>query len=329
MKKIVGVVILFCILLGGCKEKKVMYKHASGKIYGTTYNVVYECDEDLHEGMRKPMQRVNKSLSMFDSTSVIAQINRGNVNVTLDSLFIYLFNSAKDIYTETGGAFDITVAPLVNAWGFGYKNNEFPTDSTISSLMEHIGFNKVRLENGQVIKQSAHIEMDASAIAKGLGVDLVAEYLDSVGCTNYMVEIGGEVRVMGQSDKQRAWRIGIDKPMANLESREIQMVVGITSGSIATSGNYRNFYEKDGKRYAHTINPLTGYPVQTNVLSASVYTESCMIADAYATAFMVLGLERSKQIVESNPAIEACLIYEDKGKVDIWMSSGFEKLVVR
>lgn len=318
--------LILLFLLVGC-TKKSEYRSFQGGIYGTTFSIIYDSDKDMDTSLRAEMEKVNRSLSMFDRNSIVSRVNRGET-VVVDSLFIYLFQTAKVIFEETGGAFDITVAPLVNAWGFGYKTDNLPNKEQVDSLLLRVGLNKVHLKDKKIIKDVPGIELDASAIAKGLGVDLVATFLDRNQVKNYMVEIGGEVRVNGISDKKRAWRIGIDKPIRELPRRELQFIVAMNGGALATSGNYRNFYVKDGKRYAHTINPLSGYPIETELLSASVYTESCMIADAYATAFMVLGMERAKQIVNQNPELEVCLIYQEGEELKWWMSDGFKPLII-
>lgn len=325
--KIYGL-ILIAALFTGCKEKE--YQRAEGGIYGTLFHVSYEYDKDLAAPIRDRMERVNSSLSMFNKQSVIALINRNESDKT-DSLFCRLFATAEKINRHTKGAFDITVAPLVNAWGFGYENDSLPSAQKIDSIMQCVGMDKIKLQEGRIVKSVPGVEMDASAIAKGLGVDLVAEYLDSLNIKNYMVEIGGEVRVKGMSDKERPWQIGIDKPLddPNLTDRQLQFIIALTEGAIATSGNYRNFYIKDGKKYAHTIDPVTGYPVQRNILSSSVYAPTCMEADAYATAFMVLGLEESCKLVEAMPELDACFIYDDNGSLKTWTTSGFEKLIIK
>ena len=182
-----------------------------------------------------------------------------------------------------------------------------------------------------MLKEKKEMEIDASSIAKGLGVDLVAEFLEGHKVRNYMVDIGGEIRAKGESDKERPWRIGIDKPIGDVAAsgRELQMIIQFTRGAIATSGNYRNYYIHEGKKYAHTINPRTGYPVQRDILSSSVYAPTCMEADAYATAFMVLGLEESKKIVENNAEIEVCFVYEQEGENKVWMTEKFKDLIVK
>lgn len=321
-----------CILVGmimtGCAQK-VKYQYTEGKVYGTFYHISYESPRDLQQEIRQEMEMVNASLSMFNPNSVIARINRNETDST-DILFRKMFQMARKVNQATDGGYDITVAPLVNAWGFGTQREAFPDSARIDSLLQLVGMDKLTLENDRLVKQVEGIQLDASSIAKGLGLDVVAEYLESQGIRNYMVEIGGEVRVKGLSDKGRPWRIGIDRPQDDVtaQSRQLQMIVGLTSGALATSGNYRNFYIHEGKKYAHTINPKTGFPVQTEVVGASVFAPTCMEADAYATGFMVVGLEKAKKVITESPELEACLIYQENGQVKVWVSDGLKKIIV-
>lgn len=315
--------------IGGCTPAQ-QYRYAEGKIFGTFYHVSYASGEDLKEEIRRQMESVNASLSMFNPGSVIARLNRNETDTT-DALFQRMYSAALQVNRKTGGAFDITVGPLVNAWGFGYKQNAFPDSARIDTLRQFVGMDLLTLsEEGKLQKKYPEITLDASSIAKGLGVDLVAEYFESKGVNDYMVEIGGEVRVKGKSNKNRLWRIGIDRPEedATAQNHRLQMIVGLNQGALATSGNYRNFYLHDGKKYAHTINPRTGYPVQTEIVSASVYASACMEADAYATAFMVLGLQKARQIVLADPGLEGAFIYLEEGKMKNWISPGFEKWII-
>lgn len=316
------------IIFSGC-GRSVNYRYTEGKIYGTFYHISYASAEDLQTEIREQMESVNTSLSMFNPNSVISRLNRGESDHT-DVLFRKMFKMAEEVNKVTQGAFDITVAPLVNAWGFGFEKEAFPDSARIDTLLLRVGMEKISVENERLVKQVSGMEMDASSIAKGLGVDLVAEYLEEKGVTDYMVEIGGEVRVKGKSDKNRPWRIGIDRPEDDVaaQNRQLQMVVGLTGGALATSGNYRNFYVHEGKKYAHTINPKTGYPVQTEVLGSSVFAPTCMEADAYATAFMVLGLEKAKEIIHTHPELEGCLIFEEEGNLKTWISEGLKKMLV-
>lgn len=329
MKKYIFSCIVLGVLLGGmgCK-KAVTYRYTEGKIYGTFFHISYASQEDLGQVVRQEMEKVNESLSMFNSCSVIARLNRSESDST-DMLFRRMFDQAEKVNRATEGAFDITIAPLVNAWGFGVENFTFPDSARIDSLLPLVGMEKLEVVDGKLLKACPGMQLDASSIAKGLGVDVVAEFFDCKGIEDYMVEIGGEVRVKGKSSKGRAWRIGIDRPEEGnvVSDRPLQAIVEITAGALATSGNYRNFYVHEGKKYAHTINPKTGFPVQTEVLGASVYARECMEADAYATAFMVLGLKKSQAIIERTPGMEGYLIYEEEGKLKTWMSEGMKKLM--
>lgn len=326
MKKYVFIIGMIC-LFWRCGSPS--YRQMEGTIYGTYYHVKYQSSTDWNARIYEQMDRVNHSLSMFDSLSVVSQLNRGSSD-RVDSLFVRLFAMARQVYQETDGAFDITVAPLSNAWGFGYKHGNMPTALQVDSLLQWVGFDKLQL-TGDRLERKAGMEIDASSIAKGLGVDLVAEFLDRQGVRNYMIDIGGEERVKGQSDKNRPWRIGIDKPIddAAAAGRELLMVIALTEGALATSGNYRNFYIHEGKKYAHTIDPRTGYPVQQDILSSTVYAPTCMEADAYATSFMVLGLEKSRKVLENRPELQACFVYLDRGERKIWMTEGFRTFIVK
>lgn len=238
-------------------------------------------------------------------------------------MFREVFNLAQEVSKETGGAFDITVAPMVNAWGFGFKNGKMPDKNQIDSLRNIVGFHKVKLAGNKLMKQSPNVMLDCSAIAKGYGCDVVAKFLSNKGIKNYMVEIGGEIVTCGVNDQRMPWKIGVTKPTDDSLSvrAEMQTVLNVTDKAMATSGNYRNFYYKNGKKYAHTIDPKTGEPVQHNILSATVLADKCATADAYATSFMVLGLEKAKKVLEKHPELMAYFIYSDaKGSNAVWFS---------
>ena len=291
-------------------------------VFGTTYKIVYQCDSDLTASIRQELMRVDYSLSPFNKESVITAVNQ-NREVMLDPYFVEVFNKAMEISRETKGAFDITVAPLVNAWGFGFKHEQMPTKRQVDSLRQIIGYQKVALKNGKVEKQDPRMMLDCSAIAKGFGVDAVARLLRDRGVQNFMVEIGGEVVTCGVNAQRLPWRVGVVKPSEDSLStgHELQTILNVTDKAMATSGNYRNFYYKNGRRYAHTIDPKTGYPVQHSLLSATVLAASCTVADAYATSFMVMGLDNARQLLEHHPELMAYLIYDDgKGDIAVWFS---------
>lgn len=299
------------------------YQHNKGFIFGTVYNITYQSDKNLEKEIIRELDKVDASLSPFNEKSIISKINR-NEEAVVDNYFYDVFNLAMQISEDTNGAFDITVAPIVNAWGFGFKSGSSPTNQYIDSLKQFIGYKKVRINKDKhVVKQDERIMLDCSAIAKGYGSDVVARLFNAKGIKNYMIEIGGEIAASGLSDKRLPWKIGITKPSEDSlgTSNELQTILNITDCAMATSGNYRNFYYKNGKRYAHTIDPRTGYPIQHNILSATVIAKSCAQADAYATSFMVLGLEEAKKILERHPQLLAYLIYTNKdNEYEVWHS---------
>lgn len=299
------------------------YQHNKGFIFGTVYNITYQSDKNLEKEIIRELDQVDASLSPFNEKSIISKINR-NEEAVVDNYFYDVFNLAMQISEDTNGAFDITVAPIVNAWGFGFKSGNSPTNQYIDSLKQFVGYKKVRINKDKhVIKQDERIMLDCSAIAKGYGSDVVARLFNAKGIKNYMIEIGGEIVASGLSEKRLPWKIGITKPSEDSlgTSNELQTILNITDCAMATSGNYRNFYYKNGKRYAHTIDPRTGYPIQHNILSATVIAKSCAQADAYATSFMVLGLEEAKKILERHPQLLAYLIYTNKdNEYEVWHS---------
>lgn len=313
------------------KQQNTPYQRDEGFIFGTIYHITYQSDVNYQKKIEAELQKVDNSLSPFNKTSIISRINR-NEDVKVDNMFAEVFQLAEKISKETDGAFDITVAPMVNAWGFGFKTGNPPTKQTVDSLRAIVGFQKVALEEEHVKKQNPHIMLDCSAIAKGYGSDIVARFLKKKGIQNFMVEIGGEIVVNGNSDKQVPWRVGINKPTDDSlnTSQELQDVINVTDIAMATSGNYRNFYYKNGKKYAHTIDPKTGYPVQHNILSATVLAKNCATADAYATSFMVMGLDGARKVLEKHPELDAYLIYSDeKGNNRIWYSPELKKKILK
>lgn len=331
-KKLIWQILFLLILIIGSifvirQQRNTPFQKDEGMVFGTIYHITYQSDTNYQKEIEAELQKVDNSLSPFNKTSIISRINR-NEKVKVDEMFSEVFQLAEKISGETDGAFDITVAPMVNAWGFGFKTGNPPTRQTIDSLRAIVGFHTVSLQDGYVIKKNPKTMLDCSAIAKGYGTDVVARFLKKKGVQNFMVEIGGEIVVNGNSEKLQPWRIGINKPTDDSlnTSQAIQDVVSVSNIAMATSGNYRNFYYKNGKKYAHTIDPKTGYPVQHNILSATVFADDCATADAYATSFMVLGLDGAKKILEKHPELCAYLIYSDqKGSNQIWYSPSLQK----
>ncbi len=312
------------------QQRSIPYQHDSGFIWGTEYHITYQSDDNLQKGIEAEMKKVDLSLSTFNPQSVISLINQ-NKPVKLDDMFIEVFTLSEQVSKETEGAFDITVAPMVNVWGFGFKSGTAPSKHVIDSLKTIVGYQKVKLQNGRVVKQDPRTMLDCSAIAKGYGVDVVANYLKRQGIKNFMVEIGGEIVTLGVSESRVPWKIGVTKPVDDSlkVNEELQTILNVTNKAMATSGNYRNFYYKGGKKYAHTIDPKTGYPVQHNILSSTVLADNCATADAYATSFMVTGLEGARKILAKHPELMVYFIYADeKGNNRVWYSPSMKDKIL-
>jgi thiamine biosynthesis lipoprotein len=312
------------------QQQAIPYQKNADFIFGTTYHITYQCDSNMAAGIKAELLKVDQSLSPFNEKSIITAVNQ-NKAVQLDSMFLDVYNLAVQISDETDGAFDITVAPLVNAWGFGFKNSTLPSPYQVDSLRQIVGYQKVLLENGHIKKKDPRIMLDCSAIAKGYGCDVIAKFLRSRGVKNFMVEIGGEIVTSGLNPDRLPWKVGVTKPSDDSlsTSHELQTVLNVTDMAMATSGNYRNFYYKGGKKYAHTIDPKTGFPVQHNILSATVIAKSCAEADAYATSFMVMGLEKAQKVMERRPELMAYIIYSDQnGENAVWYSPSLRNKIV-
>lgn len=314
--RILTTITILGILVASCsKEPKPYYISFGGFTQGTTYSINYASLDsiDYKDQIEYLLSAFDSSLSTYNKQSVISKINYNESNIT-DEYFKTVFQKSSEIYKTTHHAFDITVAPLVNAWGFGFSNKEQITNALIDSILEFVGFDKVCIKDSLIIKADKRLMIDMNAIAQGYSVDLVAGFLESKEIQNYLVEIGGEVKTQGVNNKGKSWRIGIDKPFDNnnMPGENLQAIISLSGKSLATSGNYRKFYERDGVKYSHTINPKTGYPVTHSLLSTTVIANDCITADAYATAFMVMGLEQAYELAQALPDIEAYFIYNDE-----------------
>lgn len=298
------VLFLFPVLLlqVACRSAQQRYLHLRGQAQGTTFHITYFDPQgrDFSAAVDSLFRLIDRSMSLWDSLSTIRRLNRNEANVPLDEHFIAVFERAQQIAAATHGAFDITVGPLVRAWGFSYKKGLPPlSPAQVDSLRQFVGYQKVRLAGGALQKDDPRVELDMNAIAQGYTVDLIARFLEGQGVTNYMVEIGGEVRTAGLNERDEPWRIGIDKPTTAEEGkRPLQTIVPLSGKAMATSGSYRKFIERDGKKFSHAIDPHTGYPVTHQLLSVSVIADDCTTADAYATAFLVLGLEKALPLAQ-------------------------------
>ncbi|SFU07618.1 thiamine biosynthesis lipoprotein [Algoriphagus locisalis] len=285
----------------------------SGKTMGTTYNVTYldEENRDLQPSIDSLLVVFNQSLSTYIPDSELSQFNLGD---TLDFDLPYLLpilEASKTVFENTNGAFDPTVGPLVNIWGFGPGGPELKDSVDIKNLLATVGFSKIDFDQKQLRKKVPGIYLDFSAIAKGYGSDVVAEFLTQKGISDYLVEIGGELVAMGVNEKGELWKVGVNRPEESANASDLISIIALQDRGMATSGNYRNYYVRDSVKISHTINPATGYPVNHTLLSATVLADNCMTADAYATAMMVMGKERAIALDSALSEIEVFLIYDD------------------
>ena len=321
---------LLLLVFSACQDEAHQIK-LQGKTMGTTYHITYWHSEgtNYQKQIDSALMAVNQSLSTYIENSIISIVNKADSAAPVDALMIEVYERARAVAEHTNGAFDYTVMPLVNAWGFGFEKSDNVDSLLIDSLMQFVGYPKVELKcdadnNCRIIKSNPGVMIDFSALAKGYGVDVVAELLENNKIKNYLVEIGGELRAAGKNGEKN-WTIGIDQPEEDPSKRSIKAVMHISDIAVATSGNYRNFYMKDGIKYAHTIDPKTGYPALNDLLSVTVITKNCMIADAYATACMVLGLDGAMALIESTKGIEAYFIYRtNANQIETTETSGFK-----
>jgi len=325
--------IVFTLSCNSAEKKETSenndYIKLEGTALGTFFHITYLSPENKNFAKEIDSLFVvfNASLSTYQENSIISKVNR-NIDVELDNYFITCFNKSREVFEKTDGAFDITVAPLVNMYGFGFSEKGTISQAKIDSLLQFVGMEKVKIVGNKVVKENPGCMLDENAIAKGYCVDIIANFLYENNCENYMVEIGGEVVIKGKNPKNTQWRIGIDKPIEDtgIEKRELQDIIHISDCAVATSGNYRRFYEEDGIKYSHSIDPKTGKPARQKLLSSTIVAKDCMTADAYATACMILGLEKSVKLIESMPELDAYFISSgEKGEFIITKTSGMKK----
>ncbi len=301
----------------------------SGVVFGTYYSIIYYDDEGrvFEEAIDSVFRDFNASLSFYDRQSLLSRINRNEEKI-VDEYFRVVFNRAQEISAETDGAFDATVFPLVDAWGFGFSARSVMTREKVDSMLQFVGYEKVFLDGDHIVKKDERVQLDFNAIAKGYAADVVGFFLESKGIDTYMVEIGGDLIARGLKPDGSKWRIGLEVPADDMQAvQQWQYFVEIIDAGLATSGDYRRYHEVDGNRYSHTIDPHSGYPVSHHLLSASVFAEDAMSADAYATAFMVMGLEDAMAFVETREDLEAYFIFsDDDGDFDYHASSGLRLL---
>ncbi|NVN94449.1 MAG: FAD:protein FMN transferase [Bacteroidetes bacterium] len=330
MQKSISLFSLF-FLTTFCLYSQIEPIKISGFAQGTTYHITYydKKNRNFQSEIDTLLADFNKSVSLYDSISIISKVNRNDQNVVLDKYFITCFNKCMEVSKASEGAFDATVGPLVSGWGFSFKKKAKMDSSMVDSLLKFVGYQLVSLKDGKVIKKDERIKLDFNALAQGYSVDLVSKLLNTKKIANYIVEIGGEVYAKGHKPNGDHWKVGIEKPIDNTEGdNPLKAIVKIENKALNTSGNYRKFYIENGIRYSHEINPKTGYPAHNNVLSATVLADDCMTADAYATAFMVMGLEKSIAFLAAHKELSAYLIYaEESGVYKIFESEGLKDIV--
>jgi FAD:protein FMN transferase len=326
------VVVAIFILFTGCNDRSQEHKiQFAGQAQGTYYIITYFANDTLanqHE-MDSLLNDFDQIASIYQNNSLISRINRNETYEVTDHYFNEIFKLARRISEETNGAFDVTVGPLVNAWGFGFKNRMEMNQQKVDSLLVFVGYQGIRLENHKIIKDHPNTQIDFNAIAKGYAIDVAGGFLESRGIRNYLVDIGGEALAKGTKPGEQKWVIGIEQPIeAPSDERSLKATIKLQNEAVATSGNYRRFYEMDGLKYAHTIDPATGFPVQHSLLSATVFADSAGKADAYATAFMVMGTEKTLEFLKKSPHIDAYLIFSDKnGETKTFATTRVKKML--
>ncbi|MDA9898222.1 FAD:protein FMN transferase [Flavobacteriales bacterium] len=322
------------VVFFGCKgvNNSITLVHNVGFAQGTSYSIKYMAsdNQDFHHQIDSIFAEIDNSLSTYIPQSLISQLNTGDTSLILDTHFVRVFKAAQQLSNLSSGLFDCTVNPLVDAWGFGENQKKDLDSIAIIELLNKVGYREVYLKGDSLISNPLLRTLNFNAIAQGYTVDVIAEYLNAQSVTDYLIEVGGELRSKGLNSRNKSWRVGIDKPSNEIDKNDrFQIVINLNNKSLATSGNYRKYYEKDGQIYSHTINPKTAYPVQHSLLSATVIADDCMMADAYATTFMVMGVEQTQEFLKSHPELEVFLIYTDEdNQWKNWFTDGFKSLVI-
>jgi len=327
----VAVFILIITVFSSCINRKPVFENTTGFIQGTTYNIIYDNRKNYNTSeistkIEQILHEFDMSLSWYEDSSILSRVNR-NEDVAVDSFFKEVFFKSDSISKLTEGAFDVTVGPLVRAWGFGPDDHKDFREDKLDSLLNLIGMEKVSLVNDHVVKNDPGIILDFNAIAQGYSVDVLCGYFDRLGIENYLVEIGGEVRARG-TKAGALWRIGIDRPedFNITPGQNLQAIIKISDQSVATSGNYRKFYVENGAKYSHTIDPRTGYPARNKLLSATIIAKECSVADGIATACMVIGKESAIEFIEEHPELSAYFVFsDDNGNYKTWISESLKK----
>ncbi len=331
MIKFLFPILIGLVLISACQSKKNNLITIDGEAQGTTWHISYLSEDTINhkQAIDSILKDIDRSLSTYVPVSIISRINNNEPDILVDPYFTDVFNKSMEVSQRTEGLFDVTVGPLVNAWGFGFSKKANIDSTRIDSILQYVDYKMLNLDGNRLIKQKKEIQLDFNAIAQGYTVDVLASYLNKKGVENYLVELGGELIAKGKKNTE-SWKVGIDQPTQNTSSeRKLEAIIELTNRALCTSGNYRKFYEEDGKRFAHILDPRTGFPARQNILSATVIADDTMTADAYATAFMVMGLDRSKQFLEENKDLnlEVFFIYDENNTWKTYTSESLKNRI--
>jgi len=324
--------LLYLLLFSiACSAQQSEPIRIEGNAQGTTYHITYfdKKNRNLKPEIEQLLQDFDKSVSTYIPNSIISKINNNQKNVKVDKYFTACFKKAKEVWKNTNGAFDPTVYPLVNAWGFGPGKKQKIEKQKIDSILQFVGFDLIELKGKRILKKDPRVALDFNAFAQGYSVDVVSDYLKSKNITSFIVEIGGEVYANGKKPNGENWSIGIEKPIDTKTAQNpLKAIAKLENLAIATSGNYRKFIIEDGIKYAHHLDPKTGYPTKNNLLSASVFSKQCISSDANATGILVMGLEKAKEFLGKHPELQAYLIYSDEnGNYQIYETPGIKAII--
>ena len=319
------------LVISACNSKKNNLVTIEGEAQGTTWHISYLSEDrtNYKQAIDSILKDIDLSLSTYTPVSIISRINNNEPDIIVDTYFIKVFNKSMEVSERTGGLFDVTVGPLVNTWGFGFTKRASIDSARIDSILQFVNYKMLKLEGNRLIKEKKGIQLDFNAIAQGYSVDVLAAYLENRGIKNYLVELGGELIAKGKKNTDN-WKVGIDQPLQNTSTeRKLEAIIELNNRALCTSGNYRKFYEENGEKYAHILDPRTGYPARQNILSATVIADDAMTADAYATAFMVMGLERSKQFLAENKDLnlEVFFIYDENNAWKTYTSESLKNRI--
>lgn len=330
MKYFVLAIIGICLLTFGCKREGKIVKFG-GEAQGTYYAVTYvDADgRNFQDSIDVILKKFDSSCSIYKPNSIISRFNNNDPTAIADKDFTTVFNKAMEVSERSGGAFDITVGQLVRAWGFSIKGKLKMDDHKVDSLKQYVGYKKVKLVNGRVIKENPNIQLDYNALAQGYSSDVLGKFLETKGIKNYLIDVGGEVLGRGRKPDGGIWSVGIERPPSDsLQKQQLEAIVSLDNRALSTSGNYRKYFIKDGVKYSHDIDPITGYPVHHTLLAVSVLAENSMTADAFCCAFLVMGKEKALEFLKHNPGLDAYFIYSDeKGTLKTQCSPGFSKII--